>query len=171
MDTVYESNSLLYMLSQIKCGFIVHKLVNSHTSCVINILCSSAPVIANGPTGGPEVSSSSVSINNSGTAPPPAVANKNSVITFGTGDSHGQPTPSSSNRSASSSSSAVCFSSLDPVLVPSNDPRLPGVVGAIKREVGSNRLLGEPNTVVLAEKKITAGQDSELHSLCSFIFL
>ncbi|GMY09621.1 GBF-interacting protein 1 isoform X2 [Fagus crenata] len=121
---------------------------------------SSAPVIANGPTGGPEVSSSSVSINNSGTAPPPAIANKNSVITFGTGDSHGQPTPSSSNRSASSSSSAVCFSSLDPVLVPSNDPRLPGVVGAIKREVGSNRPLGEPNTVVLAEKKITAAAET-----------
>ena len=134
--------------------------MNLYTSYAINIPCSSTTVIANGP----EVISSSVSINNLGNAPPPDEANKNSVITFGTGDSHRQPTLSSSNFSAlttSSSSSAVCFSPLDPVLVPSNDSRLPGAVGAIKREVGSNRPPGEPNAVVLAENKLSAGQDSE----------
>nr|XP_023891926.1 GBF-interacting protein 1-like isoform X2 [Quercus suber]POE61410.1 gbf-interacting protein 1 [Quercus suber] len=119
---------------------------------------SSTTVIANGP----EVISSSISINNLGNAPPPVDASKNSVITFGTGDSHRQPTLSSSNFSASttsSSSSAVCFSPLDPVLVPSNDSRLPGAVGAIKREVGSNRPPGEPNAVVHAENKLAAAAE------------
>ncbi|XP_062152206.1 GBF-interacting protein 1-like isoform X2 [Alnus glutinosa] len=123
---------------------------------------SSEPVVSNGPTVGPEESSASVAINNLGTAPPPACANKDSVITFGTGDSHTQPSPSSSNCSVStslSSSSAVCFSSLDPVLVPSNDSRLPCSVGAIKREVGSNRSPGEPNAVVLAENKSAAASE------------
>lgn len=130
----------------------------------LNIPCSSEPVISNGPTGGPEESSPSVAINNLGTAPPPTYANKDSVITFGTGDSHTQPSPSSSNCSVStslSSSSAVCFSSLDPVLVPSNDSRVPCSVGAIKREVGSNRSPAEPNAVILSEIKSAAGQDSK----------
>ncbi|KAL4598728.1 hypothetical protein ACB092_11G078200 [Castanea dentata] len=123
-----------------------------------SLAISSTTVIANGP----EVISSSVSINNLENAPPPDDANKNTVITFGTGDSHRQPTLSSSNFSASttsSSSSAVCFSPLDPVLVPSNDSRLPGAVGAIKREVGSNRPPGEPNAIVLAENKLAAAAE------------
>lgn len=131
---------------------------------MLNIPCSSAPVIANGPSGGTEEGLSSVPITNLGTAPPPAYANKNSTITFATRDSHGQPSPSSSNCSVSttpSSSSAICFSSLDPVLVPSNDSRLPGAAGAIKREVGSNRPPGEPNEIIHAENKLNAGQDSE----------
>ncbi|KAG2713874.1 hypothetical protein I3760_04G196300 [Carya illinoinensis] len=119
-----------------------------------SLVTSSGPVIANGYTGGTEESLSSVPITNLGTATPPAYTNKNSVSTFGTEDLHGQPSPSSSNCSVStipSSSSAICFSSLDPVLVPSNDSRLPGAVGAIKREEGSNQPPGEPNALILAE--------------------
>ncbi|XP_041007038.1 GBF-interacting protein 1-like isoform X5 [Juglans microcarpa x Juglans regia] len=119
-----------------------------------SLVTSSGPVIANGYTGGTEESLSSVPITNLGVATPPAHTNKNSVSTFGTRDLHGQPSPSSSNCSVStipSSSSAICFSSLDPVLVPSNDSRLPGAAGAIKREEGSNQPPGEPNTLILAE--------------------
>jgi hypothetical protein len=48
-------------------------------------------------------------------------------------------------------SSAVCFSSSDPVLVPSNDARFAGAVGAIKREVGSQRPPGELNVANTSE--------------------
>ncbi|KAG6724756.1 hypothetical protein I3842_03G272200 [Carya illinoinensis] len=132
-----------------------------------SLVTSSAPVIANGPSGGTEEGLSSVPITNLGTALPPAYANKNSTITFATRDSHGQPSPSSSNCSVSttpSSSSAICFSSLDPVLVPSNDSRLPGAAGAIKREVGSNRPPGEPNEIIHAENKLNAASESEIGS-------
>lgn len=53
------------------------------------------------------------------------------------------------------SSSAVHFSSSDPVLVPSEDLRLPGGVGAIRREVGSQPV-GELN-VKSSGNKLTAG--------------
>lgn len=51
------------------------------------------------------------------------------------------------------SSSAVCFSSSDPVLVPSNDSRFPGAVGAIKREVGGQRPPAELNVANTSENK------------------
>ncbi|KAJ7960226.1 GBF-interacting protein 1-like isoform X2 [Quillaja saponaria] len=50
----------------------------------------------------------------------------------------------------------VCFSSSDPVLVPSNDLRFTGMVGTIKREVGSQRPPGELNPINPAENKSTA---------------
>lgn len=127
-----------------------------------SLVTSSAPVIANGPSVGPEEGLSSVPVNDLGTVLPPANADKNPVSTFGTGDLHGQPSPSSSNCSVSttpSSSSAICFSSLDPVLVPSSDSRLPGPVGAIKREIGSNRPPGEPNAAIHAENKLAAASE------------
>lgn len=126
------------------------------------IICySSLTVAANGPSGvasgspsivhatdipagsgvyQPEVSSSAVAVSKSGSAPSDVDANKNPTIAFGSGPTPGQPAASSS----ASSSSTVCFSSSDPVLVPSNDSRLPGAVGTIKREVGSHRTPNEP---------------------------
>lgn len=68
--------------------------------------------------------------------PPSADEKKNPATT-----SDGQPTLSSS----ASTSSSVCFSSSDPVLVPSNDSRVSGAVGTIKREVGIHRAPVEPN--------------------------
>jgi hypothetical protein len=54
------------------------------------------------------------------------------------------------------SSSTVCFSLSDPVLIPSNELHPPGTVGAIKREVGIHRTVGESNAVIPSEK---SGQD------------
>lgn len=105
--------------------------------------------MANGPSG--EASGSTNVVNaydkpgGSGLNQPEASAstvdaNKNPAIAYGAEPIQGQPAGSSST----SSSSTVCFSSSDPVLVPSNDSRLPGAVGAIKREVGSHRTPSEP---------------------------
>ncbi|XP_050207045.1 GBF-interacting protein 1-like [Mercurialis annua] len=79
-------------------------------------------------------------------------ADKSPEIAFGTGDAHGGPVPISSNSVsvAPTSSSAVYFSSSDPVLVPSNDLRVP--VGTIKREVGGHRTSGDSNAVIPIEK-------------------
>lgn len=114
-------------------------------------------------TGGnlPEVSSSTIGTNKMGSAPSPIEAVKSLSIAFGTGAMHGQPAPSSS----SSSSSAVCFSSSDPVLVPSNDIRHPGAVGTIKREVGSHRIPSEQNISI--ESQLNAGQDFNFFNIFS----
>ncbi|XP_057955419.1 GBF-interacting protein 1-like isoform X2 [Malania oleifera] len=115
----------------------------------------------------PDVTSA-VDVSKLGGAPPPPPhmdSNKNTSIGFGSGETHEQPTVSSSNSSASltpASSSAVCFSSSDPVLVPSHDTRFPGAVGAIKREVGSQRAPVEPNAIAPSESKLAA--DSEIGS-------
>ncbi|KAK6259611.1 hypothetical protein SCA6_014085 [Theobroma cacao] len=126
------------------------------------LVASPVPVMANGPTGVvAEISSSrsrnaakqpeensSVGNNELGTAPSPVDAINKPTIAFGSGDISGQPTASSSDCSTLTipvSSSAICFSSSDPVLVPSCDSRLPGTLGTIKREVGSHRASTEPN--------------------------
>lgn len=141
--------------------------------------CSSAPVIANGPTNiasgstslahasnvsagrGHELSLSSVGTDNSSNTLHPVDAKKNPIIAIGTEDPSEQPAPSSSNLSLAStptSSLAVCFSSSDPVLEPCNDSRVPGAVGTIKREVGSHRPPGEPNAINYVENKLSFGQ-------------
>ncbi|GAV68446.1 DUF1296 domain-containing protein [Cephalotus follicularis] len=136
-----------------------------------------ATVIANGPTGvaskstnilydsespaesgveKPEVTSASVSLNKLGSAPPSVCTDKSLNIACGTGDAHIQPTPSKSSVSVTvASSSAVCFSTSDPVLVPSNDSRVPGAVGAIKRGAGSYKTPAEPSAVIPVENKST----------------
>ncbi|KAL5798148.1 hypothetical protein ACOSQ2_002968 [Xanthoceras sorbifolium] len=101
----------------------------------------------------PEVSSSTTGTNTLGSEPSPVEAVKSPSIAFGTGPTRGQPAPSFSL----SSSSAVCFSSSDPVLVPSNDLRNPGAVGTIKREVGSHRIPSEQN--IPAESKLNAASE------------
>lgn len=136
---------------------------------------SSAGVVANGPTGVPsgsnsamlasnlpsesgisqnEVISPPIAVNKFGSTMPSVDTDKTPTIAFGTGDTHGEPIPNSSDSIsvAPASSSTVCFSSSDPVLFPSNDSRLPGTVGTIKREVGSHRTVDETNVVILTEK-------------------
>ncbi|CAL9013509.1 unnamed protein product [Prunus brigantina] len=123
-----------------------------------SLVTSSAPVIVDGPTNvvsgstnvvhpshvsagsGPDISLSLVG-DNLGSSVPPVDANKNTTVKFGNEDLHEQPAPSSGSSLVlppPASTLAVCFSSSDPVLVPSNDSRLPGSVGTIKREVGSH---------------------------------
>ncbi|XP_021648944.2 GBF-interacting protein 1-like isoform X2 [Hevea brasiliensis] len=137
---------------------------------------SSAAVVANGATGEPsgsnseidasdlpsgsgisqnEVTSSPIAVSKFGSKMSPIDADKTLTIAFGAGDSHSEPLPSSSNSLVSvtlTSSSTVCFSSSDPVLVPSNESWLPGTVGTIKREVGSHRAVVESDAVIPAEK-------------------
>ncbi|XP_024181060.1 mucin-12 isoform X1 [Rosa chinensis] len=68
-------------------------------------------------------------------------AKKIPTSAFGNEDLHEQAAPSSSSSSVlpnPASTLGACFSPSDPVLVPSNDSRLPGSVGTIKREVVSH---------------------------------
>ncbi|PSS16068.1 GBF-interacting protein like [Actinidia chinensis var. chinensis] len=95
--------------------------------------------------------------------PPPLPHSVNAVekpsIDFGTGDTHGQQTSSSSNISTAGNqapSPGVYFSASDPVLVPSHDSRLPGAVVAIKREVGSQRTPAEQISLAPSEGKSIA---------------
>ncbi|KAJ9176759.1 hypothetical protein P3X46_012039 [Hevea brasiliensis] len=141
-----------------------------------SLSASSAAVVANGATVEPsgsnsemhaydspsgsgisqnKVISSPIAVSKFGSIVSPIDADKTLTIAFGIGDAHGEPITTSSNSSVSvtpASSSTVCFSSSDPVLVPSNDSRLPSTVGTIKREVGSNRTVVESNAVSPAEK-------------------
>lgn len=78
------------------------------------------------------------------------------------GDTQGNLTTSSSSNSIAgtqTTSPGVYFSASDPVLVPSHDARLPGAVGAIKREVGSQRTPVEQISLVPSEGKSVPGQD------------
>ncbi|XP_059661279.1 GBF-interacting protein 1-like isoform X2 [Cornus florida] len=98
--------------------------------------------------------------------PPPLDAKENSTTDFGTGDTHGQLTASSSNSSASMNPAQLSgeyFSVSDPVLVPSQDSRIPGTAGTIKREMGSQRTPAEHISVIPAESKSTV-EASEVQS-------
>lgn len=144
---------------------------------LFEFVCSSASVISNGMTNiasgsttvahvsntsagiGPELGLTSV-----GTTLQPFDETKKLTSSSANEDSHKQPSQSSSDRSvvpAATSTSTVCFSSSDPVLVLSNDSRVPAAVGTIKREVGGHRPSGEPNAVIQVENKLTAGPDFE----------
>ncbi|KAA8524895.1 hypothetical protein F0562_011318 [Nyssa sinensis] len=101
--------------------------------------------------------------------PPPVDAKESPTIGFETGDTHGLLTPSSSDSSTSmtsASSSGVYFSASDPLLLPSQDLRLPGDVGTIKREVGSHQIPVEQISPIPAEIKSTAAS-SEVESSLS----
>ncbi|KAF8414285.1 hypothetical protein HHK36_002287 [Tetracentron sinense] len=109
--------------------------------------------------------SSAVAVNKLGSVPPPPVNAKNTSVS-GIGVTHGQSTPSSDLLLASitpASVSGVYSSASDPVLVLSLDSRLSGAVGAIKREVGSQRTAVEPNATTPDESKSTSGQDFANH--------
>ncbi|XVF31931.1 hypothetical protein REPUB_Repub17cG0037400 [Reevesia pubescens] len=137
------------------------------------LVASPVPVVANGPTvvvvetssapsrnaANQPHENSSVGNNEFGSAPSPVDAINKPTIAFGSADMSGQPAASSSARSMSSApapSSASCFSSSDPVLVPSSDSILLGTLGTIKREVGSNRDSTEPNAVIPTENKLAS---------------
>ncbi|CAN1181506.1 GBF-interacting protein 1 [Linum perenne] len=119
---------------------------------------STVSVVANGPIGVV-----------SGTTGEPAesiTADKTLVAAHGSADSHGEPVPNSSSSSVSVnavSSSTVCFSSSDPVLVPSNDSRVAGTVGTIKCEVPSHRVPGDADAVPNPEKPASAVSGKNLN--------
>ncbi|KAI9382737.1 hypothetical protein POPTR_014G169900v4 [Populus trichocarpa] len=118
---------------------------------------SSATHASNLPTGSDqhEVAPSPIGVNNVGKEVSRIDVDNTPTIAFGTGDTCKESVPSSSNSSMSvtpASSSTVCFSLSDPVLIPSNELHPPGTVGAIKREVGIHRTVGESNAVIPSEK-------------------
>lgn len=114
----------------------------------------------------------------SGTAPlkessVPAVTNKTGKSSRGDAKSSvSAPHMSTSNSHLltpkPASGSGLYASSSDPVLVPSLDARIPGGVGAIKREVGSQRTAGEATTKVVSrdvpasELSSSVGKGSEI---------
>nr|XP_011467310.1 PREDICTED: endochitinase A isoform X3 [Fragaria vesca subsp. vesca] len=123
-----------------------------------SLITSSVPAIVGGPTNvasgtttvvpasqssagtSGEISFSLVG-DNSGSSASPVDAKKVPGSAFGNEDLHEQAAPSSSSSSVLPnpvSTLGACFSSSDPVLVPSNDSRLPGSVGTIKREVATH---------------------------------
>ncbi|XP_043689113.1 GBF-interacting protein 1-like isoform X2 [Telopea speciosissima] len=111
--------------------------------------------------------SSGFDANQLGSEPPPSHVNAKSDIPASVvGVSGGQPTPSSDHFSAlmtPASVSGVYSSASDPVLVLSLDSRLPGAVGTIKRQVGSQRTSVEPNATISADSKSTVPQDLTNH--------
>lgn len=146
------------------------------------MFCSPVPAMANGPSGvvaetfsapprkaaNQPQENSSVGSSEFGSAPSPVNTISKPTIAFGSGDMSGQPATSSSDCSMSTtpapapalaSSSAICFSSSDPVLVPSIDSRLVSPLDTIKHE--SDRASTEPNAVIPTENKLASGQDFE----------
>ncbi|CAH9063984.1 unnamed protein product [Cuscuta epithymum] len=64
-------------------------------------------------------------------------------------DGNSKPTPSDTMFSVSTASASGVYSSAsDPVLMPSLNPRNPGVVGTIKREIGTHRVANEAQSNV-----------------------
>ncbi|CAM8957559.1 unnamed protein product [Rhodiola kirilowii] len=82
----------------------------------------------------------------------PDTSDKSSPLAYGSSNVQSKPISTSSNDSASS---AVCFSASDPVLVPSDDAWHHSTVGAIKREVGSQRNVDPTETRAYAASEIT----------------
>ncbi|CAI8597899.1 unnamed protein product [Vicia faba] len=134
---------------------------------------STVPAIANGPT---TVSSGTTNVNSSPSSTgnvdrispldggnitvvkdfPSDSLDKDAKVVIG---SESGPSISDGLGTRPASSSAVCFSSSDPVLVPSNDSRFPGAVGAIKREVGGQRPPAEFNVAnTSSENKSSASE-------------
>ncbi|KAK8588520.1 hypothetical protein V6N13_087436 [Hibiscus sabdariffa] len=94
-----------------------------------------------------------------GSAPSPAGAINKLTTAFESGDMSGPPAASPSGCSMSTtpdSSSTICFSSSDPVLVPSSDSQPPGTLGTIKREVGGGQASVEPNAIAPTERKLAS---------------
>ncbi|KAE9615171.1 putative GBF-interacting protein [Lupinus albus] len=123
--------------------------------------------VASGTTGGvipsPSLSGSgdrmgpsSGANNNLGNALLSDCSNKSEIVASGSGSR-----PSSNNHSGPpASSQSANFSSSDPILVPSNDLRHPGSVGAIRREVGNQYPPVELNAVKSAENKLNAASET-----------
>ncbi|KAL4185771.1 hypothetical protein AMTRI_Chr10g232330 [Amborella trichopoda] len=112
---------------------------------------SSKPELANGPASIPYASPESgrVSQETGGTsgAPPSRESSH--------GDTHGLAPQSSDKYSPFPASvSGVYSSASDPVLLPSLDYRIPGALGTIKREVGSQRIAVDPNNAVHESKLV-----------------
>ncbi|XP_060958808.1 GBF-interacting protein 1-like isoform X2 [Cannabis sativa] len=152
-----------------------------------SIISNGTAIIASGSTNaqvsnispgiGPELELTSVGTTNSSTTLPPVDENLKLTSPSTNEDSNEQPSQSSSNYSAmpvATSTSTVCFSSSDPVLVLSNDPRVPGAVGTIKREVGNHHSSGletgnssVQNKVSSKSQGVVKGQLTEISQLSS----
>ncbi|MCD9639057.1 hypothetical protein HAX54_023337 [Datura stramonium] len=93
-----------------------------------------------------------------------ADASKNPKVATGNKDVHGQRMPNSRNSSRTQSSpppSGAYLSASDPVLMPSQDSRSAGVVGTVRREVGSQHSpVDHVSSNTSGSKKTTAISDA-----------
>lgn len=126
------------------------------------MISSSAPISANGPT---NVASGTVSSASPSSSPAgnedimvqsSVNNNNNNNVDSASSSDKSNPVATIASGTRPAASSVVHFSS-DPVLVPSDNSWLPGVVGAIRREVGNQHSLGESNAVNSAKNKLTDG--------------
>lgn len=107
-------------------------------------------------------------------AVPPLSANMKNSPAAVIGEEQRQPTlgPPSSEQLTSPmipAVSGVYSSSLDPVLVPSLDSRVPGVVGTIKREVGSQWMYVEPTAVIPTDSKPVSHESTNHMQINKFV--
>ncbi|KAK8611669.1 hypothetical protein V6N13_131715 [Hibiscus sabdariffa] len=140
------------------------------------LIASPIPSMANGSTGvvaetfsapareaaNPPQENSSVVNSEFRSASSPVDAVNKPTIAFGSGDMSGQHAASSSGCSMSTapaSSSAICLSSSEPEVVPSNVPQLLGTLDTIKCE--SNRASTERNEVIPTKNKLASFSSSE----------
>ncbi|KAK8541654.1 hypothetical protein V6N12_014281 [Hibiscus sabdariffa] len=133
------------------------------------LIASPVPAMANGSTApaieaaNPPQENSSVGNSEFRSASSLVDAVNKPTIAFGSGDLSGQQAASSSDCSMSTapaSSSAICLSSSEPELVPSN---LIGTSDTIKHEIGNNQASTEPNAVIPTENKL-ASASTEVNS-------
>ncbi|KAI5389622.1 hypothetical protein KIW84_075058 [Lathyrus oleraceus] len=101
----------------------------------------------------------------SGTSTVPAIANGPTTVSSGITNSAPSSTVNVDRISPSDGGNVTVgkdfpsdSSDKDPVLVPSNDSRFPGAVGAIKREVGGQRPPTELNVANTSENKSSASE-------------
>ncbi|KAK4341778.1 hypothetical protein RND71_037594 [Anisodus tanguticus] len=157
---------------------ILDKSVN--LSSVPNVeaktISSSSSAAVNGPSGlasgsGSIVPNAHVStrrrvkqfVANTGVQTTSADAGRNPKAATGNRDVHGQRRPNSSNSSRTLSSpppSGAYLSASDPVLLPSQDSRPAGVVGTVRREVGSQLSVDHVSSNSNGSKKTTAISDA-----------
>ncbi|KAK9156379.1 hypothetical protein Sjap_003859 [Stephania japonica] len=127
---------------------------------------STIPCVAESLTGtviNPTKDSSVIDMNKLENAPTPLPTLNAKTSSSIVGIKQGQSMSNSDNLSSPVSVLGVYSSASDPVLVPSLDSRVPGTVGTIKREVGSQRAAVELNTVASAENKTASNQDFANH--------
>ncbi|CAI8583618.1 unnamed protein product [Vicia faba] len=108
-------------------------------------------------------------------ASPPSVGNRDIMVQLSRNNSNNVDSTSSPDKSnqvatvasetGPASSTIVHFYSSDPVLVPSDNSWLPGVVGAIRREVENQHSHGESNAVNSAKNKLTAFSETSSSSM------
>ncbi|KAJ8899298.1 hypothetical protein K2173_018272 [Erythroxylum novogranatense] len=136
------------------CTYIVANGSSTVISESLHAISATSLLSASGVTQ-QEVISSIIGVDKLGNTSSPLETDKTSSLGLGAAETCVESMTCSSNSLMfviPASSSTVCFSPSDPVIVPTNDLRLPAAVGAIKCDVRSHLTIGESNTEISTEK-------------------